>query len=81
MVNFIGESPMAMRPDVRRHTIVLIAFAIIQWGFMRYIISHQVFNLDTSDRILYFCLSSFAGAFLIFGALIYMIIKGNADRS
>ncbi|WP_445116475.1 hypothetical protein [Acinetobacter sp. WZC-1] len=71
---------MAMRSDVRRHTLILIAFAIIQWGFMRYILNHQLFNLDTSQRILYFCLSSFGGAFLIFGAVIYMIIKGNQEE-
>lgn len=66
-----------MRSDVRRHTIVLIAFAIIQWGFMRYIVDQELFNLTTYQRILFFCVSSFGGAFLIFGAFIYMVLKGN----
>ncbi|ENV32094.1 hypothetical protein [Acinetobacter gerneri] len=71
---------MAMRPDVRRHSIIIIAFAVIQWAFVQYIINHQLFGLDTYHRILYFCLSAFGGAFLIFGALIYIVIKGNADK-
>ncbi|EPF79783.1 hypothetical protein [Acinetobacter rudis] len=69
---------MAMRPEVRRHTIVLIAFAMIQWGFMRYILDQELFNLTTYQRILFFCVSSFGGAFLIFGAFIYMVLKGNS---
>lgn len=72
---------MAMRPDVRRHTIILIAFAIIQWGFMRYIVDQQLFNLTTYQRILFFCVSSFGGAFIIFGAFIYMVLKGNSPNS
>lgn len=72
---------MAMRPDVRRHTIVLIAFALIQWGFVLYILNHQLFGLDKYERILLFCLSCFGGGFLIMGSLIYLVIKGNADRN
>ena len=71
---------MAMRPEVRRRGIVLIVFAIVQWFFMRYILSNELFNLTTNDRILYFCVSSLAGALLIFVALIYMVLKGNADK-
>ena len=40
---------MAMRPDVRRHTIGLIAFSLIQWGFVLYILNHQLFDLDKSE--------------------------------
>ena len=68
---------MAMRPAVRRHAIILIVFSLAQWLFMRYILDHQLFNLDTNQRILYFCLSSLIGALLIFVALIYMVLKGN----
>ena len=81
MSNFKEFSPMAMRPDVRRHTIVIIAFALIQWGFVMYILNHQLFGLTTPQRILVFCLSCFGGAFLIFGGLIYMVIKGNANKN
>ena len=71
---------MAMRPNVLRHTIIIIVFSVVQWGFMRYILSHQLFNLDTYQRILYFCVSSFIAGFFIISALIYLVLKGNADR-
>ena len=72
---------MAMRPEVRRRGLVVIVFAIVQWLFMRYILANGLFNLDTSDRILYFCVSSLGGAFAIFVGLIYMVLKGNPDKS
>ncbi len=72
---------MAMRPEVRRRGLVVIVFAIVQWLFMRYILANGLFNLDTSDRILYFCVSSLGGAFAIFVGLIYMVLKGNPDQN
>ena len=71
---------MAMRPNVLRHTIIIIVFSVVQWGFMRYILSHQLFNLDTYQRILYFSMSSFIAGFFIISALIYLVLKGHADR-
>ena len=71
---------MAMRPDVRRLTIVIIVFSLAQWFFMRYILANELFNMTTNQRILYFCISSLAGALLIFVALIYMVLKGNTDK-
>lgn len=71
---------MAMRPNVLRHTIIIIVFSVVQWGFMRYILSHQLFNLDTYQRIVYFSMSSFIAGFFIISALIYLVLKGNADR-
>ncbi|RKG39472.1 MULTISPECIES: hypothetical protein [Acinetobacter] len=71
---------MAMRPAVLRHTIIIIVFSVVQWGFMRYILSNQLFNLDTYQRILYFSMSSFIAGFFIISALIYLVLKGNADR-
>lgn len=70
-----------MRPEVRRRSLVIIAFSIIQWGFMRYILAEQLFNLTTNQRILYFCMSSLIGALVIFVALIYMVIEGNKETS
>lgn len=72
---------MAMRPEVRRHALVIIVFSLAQWLFMRYILAHELFNMDTNQRILFFCISSLVGALLIFVALIYMVIKGNADSN
>lgn len=69
-----------MRPDVRRHALVIIAFSLAQWLFMRYILANELFNMDTNQRILFFCISSLVGALLIFVALIYMVLKGNADQ-
>ena len=71
---------MAMRPAVRRRALMLIVFSIVQWLFMRYILANGLFNMDTNQRILYFCISSLAGALLIFVALIYMVLKGNTDK-
>ena len=71
---------MAMRPAVLRHTVIIIVFSVVQWGFMRYILSHQLFNLDTYQRIVYFSMSSFIAGFFIISALIYLVLKGNADR-
>lgn len=71
---------MAMRPEVRRHALVIIVFSLAQWLFMRYILAHELFNMDTNQRILFFCISSLVGALLIFVALIYMVIKGNANN-
>jgi len=71
---------MAMRPDVRRHALVVIVFSLAQWFFMRYILANELFNMTTNQRILFFCVSSLVGALLIFVALIYMVLKGNADK-
>ena len=71
---------MAMRPAVRNRSIMLIVFSVVQWLFMRYILANNLFNLDTNDRIVYFCLSSILGALLIFVGLIYMVLKGNPDE-
>ena len=71
---------MAMRPAVRNRGIMLIVFSIAQWLFMRYILANGLFNMDTNDRILYFCVSSLGGALLIFVGLIYMVLKGNPDK-
>ena len=71
---------MAMRPAVRNRSIMLIVFSVVQWLFMRYILANNLFNIDTNDRIVYFCLSSILGALLIFVGLIYMVLKGNPDK-
>ena len=71
---------MAMRPAFRRRAFVLMIFAIAQWLFMRYILANGLFNIDTNQRILYFCVSSLGGALIIFVSLIYMVLKGNADK-
>lgn len=71
---------MAIRPAVRNRSIMLIVFSVVQWLFMRYILANNLFNLDTNDRIVYFCLSSILGALLIFVGLIYMVLKGNPDK-
>ena len=71
---------MAMRPAVRNKAIMLIIFSVVQWMFMRYILANNLFQLDTNERILYFCLSSIIGAFVIFVAMIYMVLKGNPEK-
>ena len=48
---------MAMRPDVRRHTIVIIVFSLAQWFLMRYILANELLNITTNQRILYFCIN------------------------
>ena len=72
---------MAMRPEVRRRSLVIIVFSVVQWGFMRYILAEQLFNLTTNQRIVFFCMSSLIGALLIFVSLIYMVLEGNKETS
>ncbi|TCH64500.1 hypothetical protein [Acinetobacter sp. ANC 4862] len=73
---------MAICPTARNRGIMIIVFSITQWlfMFMRYILANNLFALDTNERILYFCVSSIGGAFVIFVGLIYMVLKGNSDR-
>jgi hypothetical protein len=71
---------MAMRPAVRNKGIMLIVFSVVQWMFMRYILANNLFNLDTNERIVYFCLSSILGALVIFVSLMYMVLKGNPEK-
>lgn len=72
---------MAMRPAVLARTIGVIVFSLAQWFFMRYILANGLFNMDTNERILYFCVSSLAGALLIFVSLIYLVLKGNTEKA
>ncbi|MEB3754269.1 hypothetical protein [Acinetobacter sp. MD2(2019)] len=72
---------MAMRPEVRRRSLVVIVFSLVQWGIMNYIIHNELLNITTYQRILYFCVSSLSAALFIFCALIYMVTKGNPDNS
>lgn len=71
---------MAMRSDVRRHALVIISFALIQWIFVMYGLHHNWWNLDKSGRILAFCASVFGGAWLLIGGTLYMVIKGNDHK-
>ena len=71
---------MAMRPDVRRHALVVIVFSLAQWFSCATSLRMNYLTLTTNQRILYFCVSSLVGALLIFVALIYMVLKGNADN-
>ncbi|MFB2538431.1 MULTISPECIES: hypothetical protein [unclassified Acinetobacter] len=71
---------MAMRPDVKRHSVVMIVFAIAQWVIVLYGLNNNLFPLDKSGRILAFCASAFVGAWVLMASLLYMVIKGR-DRS
>lgn len=71
---------MAMRSDVRRHSIVIIVFAIVQWVLVLVGLNNNWYPLDKTGRILAFCGSAFLGAWLLMGALLYMVFKGR-DRS
>ncbi len=71
---------MAMRRDVRRHALVIIAFGLIQWIFVMMGLHNNWWDLDKSGRILAFCISVFGGAWLLIGGVLYMVIKGNDHR-
>ena len=71
---------MAMRPDVRRPTLVIIVFSLAQWLFMLYILANELFNMTTNQRILLFFISCLVGALLIFVALMYMVLKCDPDK-
>lgn len=66
---------MAMRPDVRRHALVVIVFSLAQWFSCAISLRMNYLTATTNQRILYFCVSSLVGALLIFVALIYMVLK------
>ena len=68
---------MAMRPDVRRHTIVIVVFALVQWAIVMAALHYNWWHLDRNGRILAFCVSAFGGAWLLMCALLYMVIKGR----
>ncbi len=68
---------MAMRSDVKRHSLVIIVFALVQWAIVMAALNYNWFPLDKSGRILAFCVSAFGGAWLIMCAILYMVIKGR----
>lgn len=73
---------MAMRPDVKRHALVIIVFALTQWALVMAGLNLNWFHLDRNGRILAFCISVFGGAWLLMAAILYMVIKGRApDKS
>ena len=47
---------------------------------MHYIVDNQIFNLTTYNRSLILFINSLGSAFIIFVGLIYMVLKGNADK-
>lgn len=71
---------MAMRRDVRRHALVIIAFGLIQWIIVMMGLHNNWWDLDKSGRILAFCASVFGGAWLLISGILYMVIKGNDHR-
>ncbi|MEC8887702.1 MAG: hypothetical protein VX875_11600 [Pseudomonadota bacterium] len=72
---------MAMRPTVRRHALVIIVFALVQWGFVMLALHHNWWHLDKNGRILAFCASAFGGEWLLIIAVLYMVIKGNDGKN
>ena len=68
---------MAMRPDVKRHALVIIVFALAQWGLVTAGLNLNWFHLDRNGRILAFCVSVFGGAWLLMAAILYMVVKGR----
>ena len=71
---------MAMRPHVRRYALIAIVFGIAQWAIVMYGLHNNIWVLDRSQRILSFCASSFVGAWCLMGGLLYMAVKGNAEK-
>jgi hypothetical protein len=68
---------MAMRPNVKRHAIVIIVFALVQWALVMAALNYNWWHLDRNGRILAFCASAFGGAWLLMCAILYMVIKGR----
>ncbi|GAA5019540.1 hypothetical protein GCM10023206_33750 [Acinetobacter puyangensis] len=68
---------MAMRRDVKRHSIVIIVFALVQWAIVMAALNFNWWHLDQNGRILTFCFSVFGGAWLLMCAILYMVIKGR----
>ena len=68
---------MAMRRDVKRHSMVIIVFAFVQWGIVMAALHGNWWGLDKNERILTFFFSAFGGAMLAMLAVLYMVIRGN----
>lgn len=68
---------MAMRPDVKRHALVIIVFALAQWVLVMAALNFNWFPLDRTGRVLTFCASVFGGAWLLMCAVLYMVVKGR----
>ncbi|KAA8731709.1 hypothetical protein F4V57_12395 [Acinetobacter qingfengensis] len=68
---------MAMRPDVKRHSLVIIVFALAQWALVMAALHFNWWHLERNGRILAFCASVFLGAWLLMSAILYMVIKGR----
>lgn len=72
---------MAMRPDVKRHSLVIIVFSLVQWAIVMAGLNYNWFDLDRNGRILAFCVSALGGAWLLMAALLYMVVKGRDPNS
>ncbi|TXJ09484.1 MAG: hypothetical protein E6Q25_03150 [Acinetobacter sp.] len=70
---------MAMRRDVKRHSLVIIVFALVQWIIVMCALHGNWWALDQHGRILTFFFSAFGGAFLAMLAVLYMVIRGNTQ--
>lgn len=66
-----------MRRDVRRHSLVVIVFALVQWVLVMMALHGNWWGLDQNGRILAFFFSAFGGAMLLMLAILYMVIRGR----
>lgn len=72
---------MAMRPAIRRQALILLVVGIAQWAYILMALNGNWWPLEKTERILLFCGSSFLGAWLVMGSLLYMALKGKQDSS
>lgn len=72
---------MAMRPEIKRRGWAIILFAFVQCFILQAAVRHGWVDLDYSGRVAVFTLSTIACATLAFLGILYMVVKGNPDRS
>lgn len=71
---------MAMRPHVKRNSLLLAAFAILQCVLIQTSVHQQWFDLTYSQRVACFTLSGILCATLLFFAALYAAVKGNPEK-
>jgi len=72
---------MAMRPEIKRQGWLIICFAFIQCFLLQAAVRHEWLELSYSGRVAVFTLSGIACATLLFLGILYMVVKGNPERS
>lgn len=71
---------MAMRPHVKRNSLLIVAFAITQCVIIQTSVHQHWFDLSYSARVACFTISGIVCATLLFFAALYAAVLGNSEK-